>query len=540
MKIEFVGGAGTVTGSSYIIKDDDFTIMVDCGMFQGKQELVQRNQLHLIYAPKKIDCMLLTHAHIDHSGLIPKLVKEGFFGNIYATKATTDLCSVMLPDSAHIQEMDVKWINKRNKKLGRPPIDPLYSVEDAEEALTHFVPVDYGEKIQIHPRVEVRFRDAGHILGSSFIEMWIDEKGKKTKVVFSGDIGTKDQHIIRDPEPLDEADVLLIESTYGDRLHKNREDTYAEFKKILLNSINKKGNIIIPAFAIERTQEIIYTLNQLFKNGEIPRIPVYIDSPLAISATEIFRSNKQCFDEEMMKILMSGDSPLDFPNLKFTKSSEESKMLTDTTGAIIISASGMCNAGRIQYHLQNNLYKSESSVIFVGYQAEGTLGRRIVDGAKQVKIYGEDIAVNAQIHTLGGFSAHADKDGLLNWLKTNKNPKTKIFVVHGEEESSKYFARFLSSELGYSAHVPAWGEIVDLETMHSEFASYGAQKLGSGHVDEKYSPVDSQIEALSNSVKILTDKYNRAKMENRLESIKRLQEDINDAKEMLAVIIDEL
>ena len=354
MKIEFVGGARTVTGSSYIIKDEDFTIMVDCGMFQGKQELVQRNQLQLIYAPPKIDCMLLTHAHIDHSGLIPKLVKTGFFGNIYATKATTDLCTVMLPDSAHIQEMDVKWINKRNKKLGRPQIEPLYTVDDAEKSLSNFVPVNYGEIIQIHPRVEVRFRDAGHILGSSFIEMWIADKGKKTKIVFSGDIGTRDQAIIKDPEILDGADILLIESTYGDRLHKSKEDTYSEFKQILLDSLNKKGNIVIPAFAIERTQEIIFELNKLFKSGEVPRIPVYIDSPLAISATEIFRENPQCFDEEMIKILNSGDNPLDFPNLTFTKTSEESKMLSqDKRGAIIISASGMCNAGRIQYHLQN-------------------------------------------------------------------------------------------------------------------------------------------------------------------------------------------
>jgi len=534
MKIEFVGGARTVTGSSYIIKDEDFTIMVDCGMFQGKQELQQRNQLHLIYAPQKIDCMLLTHAHIDHSGLIPKLVKEGFFGNIYATKATADLCSVMLPDSAHIQEMDIKWMNRRNRKLGRPQVEPLYTVEDAENSVNNFVPVSYGDIIQIHPRVEVRFRDAGHILGSSFIEMWIAEKGKKTKIVFSGDIGTENQAIIKDPEILEDAEIILIESTYGDRLHKNREDTYEEFKNILLNSINQKGNIIIPAFAIERTQEIIYTLNKLFNNGELPRIPVFIDSPLAISATEIFRQNKQCFDEEMIKILMSGDNPLDFPNLKFTRSTEESKMLQDAKGALIISASGMCTAGRILYHLQNNLYKKESSVVFVGFQAEGTLGRRIIDGAKQVKLYGEDIAVNAQIHTLGGFSAHADKNGLLKWLGTNKNPKAKVFVVHGEEETSLSFAKTISSELGLAAHAPVWGEIVDLDSMHSEYASYGTP------AEEKYSPVDSQIEALTNTLKILTEKYNRAKKENRLTSIKGLQDDINDAKEMLSMIIDEL
>jgi len=535
MKIEFVGGARTVTGSSYIIKDEDFTIMVDCGMFQGRQELQQRNQLHLIYAPQKIDCMLLTHAHIDHSGLIPKLVKEGFFGNIYTTKATVDLCTVMLPDSAHIQELDAKQINKRNKKLGRPEIEPLYTVDDAMKSLENFVPVNYNEIIQIHPRVEVRFRDAGHILGSAFIEMWVAEKGKKTKIVFSGDIGTNDQSIIKDPDALDEADILLIESTYGDRLHKSKEDTYEEFKRILIESINKNGNIVIPAFAVERTQEIIYTLNMLFKNNEIPRIPVYIDSPLAISATEIFRDNQQCFDDEMKKIIMSGDNPLDFPNLKFTKSAEESKLLSsDTKGAIIISASGMCNAGRIKFHLQSNLYKSESSVIFVGYQAEGTLGRRLVDGAKQVRIYGEDIAVNAKIHTLGGFSAHADKNGLYNWLKTNKNPNTRIFVVHGEEESSQHFAKFISKELGHAAYVPHWGEIIDLETMNSEYAPYGHP------LEDRFVPVDSQIESLTHTINILIDKYNKAKRENRLSSIKRLQDDINDAKEMLSMIIDEL
>ncbi len=535
MKIEFVGGARTVTGSSYIIKDQDFTIMIDCGMFQGKHELTQRNQLQLIYDPPKIDCMLLTHAHIDHSGLIPKLVKTGFYGNIYTTKATTDLCSVMLPDSAHIQENDIKWINKRNKKLGRPQVDPLYTVDDADQSLENFVPVNYGEIVQIHPRVEVRFRDAGHILGSSFIEMWIADKGKKTKIVFSGDIGTKDQAIIRDPEVLEDADIVLIESTYGDRLHKSKEDTYKEFKEILLNSLNKKGNIIIPAFAIERTQEIIYELNKLFKTGEVPRIPVYIDSPLAISATEIFRSNPQCFDEETIKILNSGDNPLDFPNLTFTKTSEESKLLSqDQRGAIIISASGMCNAGRIQYHLQNNLYRPESSVVFVGYQAEGTLGRRIIEGAKQVKIYGEDIAVNANVHTLGGFSAHADMNGLLEWLRTNNNPKAKVFVVHGEEQSAQNFAQVVSRELGLSSYVPQWGEIVDLDTMHSEFASYGTPSI------EKFLPVDSQIEALTNTINILIAKYNKAKSENRLATIKRLQDDINDAKEMLSVIIDEL
>ena len=533
MKIEFVGGARSVTGSSFIIKDEDFSIMVDCGMFQGKSELRKRNQLELIYAPKKIDALILTHAHIDHSGLIPKLVKHGFYGNIYATKATADLCSVMLPDSAHIQEMDVKWINKKNKKLGRDKVEPLYCVEDAEKSLKNFVPVEYGSIIQIHPRIEIRFRDAGHILGSAIVEMWIDEKGEKTKIVFSGDLGPRGQAIIRDPEVIDDADILLIESTYGNRLHKNKKDTYNEFKDIILESYNASGNIIIPAFAIERTQEIIYTLAKLIKEQDIPEIPVYIDSPLAISATEIFRNNQQCFDSETRQILMSGDSPLDFSSLHFSRTTDESRRLNDEArGAIIISASGMCTAGRIKYHLQNNLYKPNSSVIFVGYQAEGTPGRRLVDGAKQLRLYGKDVTVRAKIHTLGGFSAHADRNGLLEWLGNIDNPDLKVFVVHGEEESSLSLADAIQEKYGFTAMVPNWGEIFDLNTMMSSIATYG--------IKDSYSSVDIEIEGLERSVSALMEKYRRARENNRLGDPKSLQEDINDVREMVAVVLDEL
>ncbi|HRZ27629.1 MAG TPA: MBL fold metallo-hydrolase [Spirochaetota bacterium] len=533
MQIEFVGGARTVTGSSFIVKDKDFTIMVDCGMFQGKRELKARNHLNLIYAPKKIDALLLTHAHIDHSGLVPKLVKEGFFSNIYATEATADLCSVMLPDSAHIQEMDTDWVNRRNRRLGRDVSDALYTVEDAENSLKNFVPVSYDKVIQIHPRIQVRFRDAGHILGSAFIEMWIDEDGKKTKIVFSGDIGQKGQAIIRNPETVDEADILLIESTYGDREHRDRQATYDELRQIILDARNKNGNIVIPAFAIERTQEIIYTLSKLMKSGEIPQIPVYIDSPLAISATEIFKKNEQCFDDEMRRILLSGDSPLDFPSLKFVRSSEESKALNDTAkGSIIISASGMCTAGRIKYHLMNNLYKPGSSVVFVGYQAEGTLGRRLVDGAKQVRVYGQDVHVNAKIHTLGGFSAHADRKGLLDWMGTIKNPKLKVFVVHGEEDSSLKLSEAIQKEHGHAAYVPRWGEIIDVASMRSSIAPYGAA--------DTFNAVDGEIGGLEETIRVLVNKYRKARDENRRIDMKQLQEDINDAREMLSMIIDEL
>lgn len=534
MRIEFVGGARTVTGSSYIISGDGFTAMVDCGMFQGKRVLRERNSLNLIYKPEEIDVLLLTHAHVDHSGLIPKLVKNGFSSSIYATRATVDLCSIMLPDSGHIQEMDAEWVNRRNMKMGLEAVEPLYTVEDAEDAMQYFVPVKYGDVIEVHPNIKARFRDDGHILGSSFIELWVEEGGKTTKVVFSGDIGSRDQAIVRDPERAEEADILLIESTYGDRLHKSKKDTYEEFKNIILDSHNKKGNIVIPSFAVERTQEIIFTLGKLFKSGEMPSIPVYIDSPLAISATEVFRKNPECFDDEMKKILMSGDSPLDFPNLFFTRSTEESKKLNkEARGAIIISASGMCTAGRIKYHLQNNLYKPESSVIFVGYQAEGTLGRRLIDGAKRVRIYGMDVLVNAQIYTLGGFSAHADRNGLIDWMSSIKNDNLRVFVVHGEESASLHFAELVGERFSYETAVPRWGEIIDLETMESTFAQYSPAK-------ELHEPVEGDLDELMNSMEKLIEKYHRARKENRIDEAGMLGQGIRELKQMLDTMSDEM
>jgi metallo-beta-lactamase family protein len=533
MKIEFLGGAKTVTGSSYLISDADFTIMVDCGMFQGTTQIRDRNFMQENYVPKKIDALLLTHAHIDHSGLIPKLVNNGFYGNIYTTKATTELCSIMLPDSGHIQEMDAMYINKKNMKLGRDPVKPLYTADNAIESLKNFVPVAYNEIIQINPRVEVRYRDAGHILGSSFIEMWIDRGKSKTKIVFSGDIGPKEQAIICDPDVVEDADILLIESTYGDRLHKTKTDTFNEFKDIINDAYNKKGNIIIPAFAIERTQEIIYTLSKLLREGQIPQIPVYIDSPLAISATEIFKKSIDLFDEDMRKTISAGNSPLEFPGLHYTRSTEESKWLnTEARGAIIISANGMCTAGRIKHHLKYNLFRPESSIVFVGYQAEGTLGRRLVDGAKQVRVYGTDVAVKAKIHTLGGFSAHADRDGLLAWVKNIKNPKLKVFVVHGEEQSAQSFAERLKSDCGFSAHVPGWGEIIDLDTMKSETSAYSTM--------EPRPEVDNDIESLSQALKVLTEKYNRVKSEKKAGKMRKIREDINDVREMIKTITDEM
>lgn len=536
MKIEFVGAARTVTGSSYILKNDDFTIMIDCGMFQGKRELRERNYLNLIYNPGEIDALLLTHAHIDHSGLIPKLVKEGFNKDIFTTKATSDLLEVMLPDSAHIQEMDADWVSRRNKKLGRDPVEPLYTQDDAAESLKLLKPKMYGDIFEVVPGVKARFRDAGHILGSSWIEVWVEEDGKTKKIVFSGDLGPNDQAIIRNAEDVEEADVLLLESTYGDRLHKSKPDTYQEFKDIINETYNKRGNIVIPSFAVERTQEIIYTLARLFRDGEIPKIPVYIDSPLAISATEIFRKNPQCFDEETRTILESGDTPLNFPNLTFTRTTKESKDLNKKArGSIIISASGMCTAGRIKFHLQNNLYKPESSIIFVGYQAEGTLGRRLVDGEKRVRVYGEDVVVNAKIYTLGGFSGHADKNRLLSWAGNIKNDKLKVFIVHGEEKSSENLSKEVNEKLKVDTYVPHWGDIVDLDSYEFQHAAhYGDIE------DEKFGEVETGMDDVQQLLDTFIDKYKNAKGSGKLAEMNSLSNDVEDLKEMIKMISNQL
>lgn len=527
MKIEFVGAAKTVTGSSYIVKNKDFTIMIDCGMFQGRRELKERNYLHLIYAPHEIDALIVTHAHIDHCGLVPKLVKEGYKGPIFATTATADLLQIMLPDSAHIQEMDAEFFSRKNKKLGRAPVEPLYTAEDAQAALKYVEGREYGAVFDVVKGVRARFRDAGHILGSSFVELWVEENGTEKKIVFSGDIGPKEQAIIKNAEACEDADYLLIESTYGDRLHKSKPDTYAEFRDVINASYNKKGNIVIPSFALERTQEIVYTLAQLLRAGEIPEIPVYIDSPLAISATEIFRRHRECYDEHMQAILARGEDPLSFPGLIYTKTTQESKELNKKAkGSIIISASGMCTAGRIKFHLQNNLWKSEASVLFVGYQAEGTLGRSLVDGAKRVTVYGEDVAVNAKIHTLGGFSGHADRDGLMSWVGNFKKPGMKVFVVHGEEKSSANLANLIETELGFSTMIPSWGDIVDLDTFEVTRMDYGQVPENIGAIDDEVGQLDDLVETFVARYKDARAKGNNALMD-------RLGNDVDDLKAMI-------
>jgi metallo-beta-lactamase family protein len=428
-------------------------------MFQGGKELEERNRNVQPYHAKDLSFILLTHAHIDHSGLIPKLVKEGFQGKVICTKATLDLCEVMLQDSGHIQEMEAEWQNRKSRRSGGKEVAPLYTSEEAKGSLRYFQPVGYDEILSLSGGVKVRFQDAGHILGSAMIEIWVEEEGRDKKLVFSGDLGAPNQPIVRDPSWVEEGDVLWLESTYGNRLHKSREETVEELLKIILEAIRDQAKVVIPAFAVERTQDIIYTIGQLIRKGSIPTIPVYIDSPLAISATEIFKRNSDCFDQETKNILLRGENPFELPGIIYTQTTEESKAINeDPRPGIIISASGMCDTGRIKHHLKHHLWREASHIVFVGYQGEGTIGRRIVDGAKSVRLFGEEIAVKAHIHTLGGFSAHADQKGLLEWLSHFKNPELEVFVNHGEEKTSMELGQLIREQFHLQTTIPQWKE----------------------------------------------------------------------------------
>jgi len=470
MRVEFLGGARTVTGSSTLLERRGLEWLVDCGMFQGGTELEERNWNVRPYHSKELSFILLTHAHIDHSGLIPRLVKYGFQGKVICTKPTFDLCEVMLRDSGHIQEMETEWRNRKGKRSGEDETDPLYTVRDAERSLEHFQPVPYDEILPLTDGLRVCFRDAGHILGSAVIELWIEKGDQKKKLVFSGDLGGLNQPIVKDPTVIEEADVLWLESTYGNRLHKSKEETVNELLRIIQEAIRCQAKVVIPAFAIERTQDIIFTIGQFIRGGLIPLIPVYIDSPLAISATQIFQRNSDSFDRETRDLLLSGQNPLELPEMIYTRTTEESKKINDDLRpGIIIAASGMCEAGRIKHHLKHHLWRRTSHIVIIGYQAEGTLGRRIVEGAKGVKIFGEEIAVRAHIHTLGGFSAHADQKGLLEWLSHFKNPKLQVLVNHGEEKISQELARMIEEQFHLKTVIPQWKEKMELFPVKEKF-----------------------------------------------------------------------
>ncbi|MCJ7656364.1 MAG: MBL fold metallo-hydrolase [Candidatus Atribacteria bacterium] len=471
MKISFLGATKIVTGSNFLIEIKNTKFLIDCGMFQGNKSINRMNYKPFSFNPREIDFIVLSHAHIDHSGRIPKLIKEGFKGDIYSTKATADLCSIMLPDSGHIQETENEWDNRKRRRSGEKLRDPLYTMKEAEECLRYFKPVLYDQKIELNEEVTLRFRDAGHILGSSIIELWIkEEEGKETKLVFSGDLGRRGRPILRDPYLIDEADYLIMESTYGNKLHHSSEDDAKELISIINTTVKRGGNVVIPSFAVERAQDIIYELNKYYtlyiktEDQNFLNVPVYVDSPLTVSATEIFLRNPDCFDEDTLNLIKTGNNPLDFRNLKFTRTTEESKQINfSKESKVIISASGMCTAGRIKHHLKHNLWRKDSSIVFVGYQAQGTLGRRIKEGEKVVKIFGEEIQVNAGIHSLEGFSGHADREGIIQWIKSFKNKPKKIFVVHGEEEATKEISRKIEEELKIKTHIPELGETLSIE-----------------------------------------------------------------------------
>ncbi len=471
MKIRFLGAVNGVTGSSHLIRAHGKKIMLDCGMFQGRDEDLNTKELEV--NPSEIDYLLLSHSHIDHSGRIPLLVKQGFKGTIFCSKPTYDLCEIMLIDSAHIQESEAKWKNNKAKRSGRKLVEPLYTQSDATESFQYFKPVLYNQVISIDENITIKFNDAGHILGSSIIEMWIKDEKDTIKIVYSGDIGMHEKPLLNDPTTIDSADYLIMEATYGDRIHENIEQRTEELINIILKTTKRGGSVIIPSFAVGRTQELIYELNKYYdsnldkmgaKENELKKIPVYIDSPLAIKATEIFKRNSHAFDDEAKDYILRGDNPLDFQNLHFTQSADESKQLNfSTEPKIIISASGMCEAGRIRHHLKHNLWRKEASVVFVGYQAEGTLGRRLLDGEKCVKLFGEDIAVNAEIYNVEGFSGHADKPALLNWIGSFKEKPGNIFIVHGEKESKEAFAVSVKEKFGISSIIPEYNVIYDIK-----------------------------------------------------------------------------
>ena len=466
MKIKFLGAARAVTGSCFIIETDKTRFAVDCGMHQGSAEIEKRNWEVDIYDPAKIDFFLITHSHIDHSGLLPRMVQKGFHGPVYATEPTGDLIKILLLDSAHIQETEANWKNKKMQRDGKPTqITPLYSTKDAEAVGPLIRTKTYNEIFTPGSGIKVNFQDAGHILGAAILELFIEENGTCTKLIFSGDIGRRHQLLMEDPSIISEADFLFMESTYGDRNHKGEDDSLNELAEAIKYSYSRREKVIIPAFAVERTQEMLYSLHLLSRDGRLPKdMPVILDSPLAIKATEIFRRYRSYLDGETQSLMKNGEDPLDLPQLQFSSTTADSMKINEMKGpAIVISASGMANAGRIKHHLKHNLWRPGASIVFVGFQAEGTPGRRIVDGAKTIRIFSEDIAIKAKIWTINGFSAHAGQSQLLDWLGNFHNKKMPVFLIHGEFAAQEQLASLIKQNLGFDVTIPEYLEEIKIK-----------------------------------------------------------------------------
>lgn len=466
MLLEFLGAAHEVTGSCHFLSFGNVNLLVDCGMEQGPDLYV--NQEIPVNA-SSINYVFVTHAHIDHSGLIPLLYNHGFRGQIFATKATTQLCNIMLKDSAHIQMFEAEWKNRKAKRAGKPEVVPLYDMNDAMGSLNHFVPCEYGQIVEVCEGLKVRFVDAGHLLGSSSIEMWVSEDGVEKKIVFSGDIGHENKPLIRNPQYIKEADYVVMESTYGDREHSAPPDFATALAQVLKDTFTRGGNLVIPAFSVGRTQEMLYFIRKIKTEHLLPEFEnfeVYVDSPLAVEATTIFNKNvEDCFDEEALELVQKGINPIGFPGLRMAITSDESKMINfDDKPKVILSASGMCEAGRIRHHLKHNLWRADSTILFVGYQVPGTLGNSLLNGAKEVKLFGETIEVHAKIENLPGISGHADREHLTKWIGAFEKKPQKVFVVHGEDKVTEEFATHIHDELGLDAYAPFSGDTFDLLT----------------------------------------------------------------------------
>lgn len=466
IKLTFLGAARNVTGSRYRVEANDVRLLVDCGLYQ-ERAFKSRNWDPFPVAPDTLDAVLLTHAHLDHSGLLPKLVREGFRGRIYCTDATAKIAQIALADSAKIQEEDAEFKRKRHEKEGRKgpyPEIPLYTTDDAKACLPLFSPVPYGKPAQIGDRIQATFHNAGHIFGSSMIKVEVKQNGQKRTLLFSGDVGRWDKPILRDPALFKEADYVLVESTYGNRVHDDSGAIGAQLAEVINSTVEAGGNIVVPSFAIERAQEVLYHINNLLIEDLIPHLMVFVDSPMAVNVTEVFKDHPDLFDEEMTEIVRQGRSPFDFPSLHMVKTADESKAINRIVEtAVIIAGSGMCTGGRVKYHLVANISRPESTILFVGYQAMGTLGRQIVDGAKEVRILGRKHPVRARVAQIHGFSGHADRDELFRWLSALQMPPRRLFVVHGEAEAACQFADFISEKTGWNTSVPQYGEEVILE-----------------------------------------------------------------------------
>ena len=468
--LTFLGAVEGVTGSMYLLKTTSSTVLLDCGLFQGRREEEAANRKPLPFSPSEIDAVVLSHAHLDHSGRLPLLVNQGYDGPIYMTSPTLDLIEVLLNDAASLQLRDVEWENKRHRRSGKKEIEPLYTLDDVELTLRYCQGVNYHQKVTIRQEIELTLHDAGHILGSSIVELVITEGDVPRKLVFSGDLGNNQAALLRDPEYFKDADIVLMESTYGDREHRSMKDTLDEFEQVLTDATQDGGNILIPSFAVGRTQEIIFRLGELYQKGKLPQQLVCLDSPMAIAVTEIYHRYQDVYNHEDRTAIQADDrSPLHLkslhsflPTLRYSVSTDESMALNRIDrGAIIIAGSGMCNGGRIRHHLKHNLWRHQSHIIFVGYQAMGTPGRTIIDGAKHIKMAGENIAVNAQIHTLGGFSAHASQTQLIEWINHFTQPYPKLFLIHGEQDA-KLTLQMALKEKGWASTIPIPNQTIDL------------------------------------------------------------------------------